>query len=152
MRASPERGFSLVEMVIAISLTGLVAVLLTLMGSRYMEGYLAAQSRASLASDAGLGLAHLRRDLRAADPLSLRANGDVLEFRREGADKPSRIECRDGEWRAGTQVWLDKVQACRFHVRPAQKGSPAIVTAWLSAGETGESVALLDQIDMPSRP
>lgn len=149
MRAGPEQGFTLVEMIIAISLTGLVAVLLTLMSSRHMEGYLAAQSRATLASDAGFALAHLQRDLRSAEPASVRAQEAILEFRHRGKDQVSRHECKGGEWRVDAIVLVEKVQACRFSVRPAQKGSQAIVTVWLSMGETGESVALLDQFAMP---
>lgn len=149
MRAGPEQGFTLVEMIIAISLTGLVAVLLTLMSSRHMEGYLAAQSRATLASDAGFALAHLQRDLRSADPASVRAEDAVLEFRQSGQDQVSRHECKGGEWRNDATVLVEKVKACRFSVRSPQKGSQAIVTVWLSMGETGESVALLDQFALP---
>jgi prepilin-type N-terminal cleavage/methylation domain-containing protein len=152
MPANRDMGFTLIEMVIAISLTGLVAVLMTLMSSRHIEGYLNAQRRAELASDAGFVLERLRRDLRDAQSGSIVTGDNFLEFRKSGADASTRFSCEERVLFSGNDRLLEQLQSCRFHFRPAKNGSQAIVTVSFSMGEKGESVALLDQFAISSSP
>ncbi len=70
-----SRGFTLVEMVIVIALTGVVAVLASTLVGNQMLGYVDTTRRAALVSKVDNALQHLARDLRHALPHSIRVSG-----------------------------------------------------------------------------
>ena len=74
----PVAGFTLIELVIVITLTAVVAVMVSSILSRPLEGLLASQRRAALVDAAALAGARLQRDIREAVPNSLRVSGDGL--------------------------------------------------------------------------
>lgn len=76
-RPAPEHagGFTLVELVIVIALTGVVAVLASTLVGQQMLGYVDMARRAALMAKADLAMQHLARDLRAAVPYSIRVTG-----------------------------------------------------------------------------
>lgn len=74
------QGFTLIEMVIVISILGMVGVLVSMMAGRQMEAYVAASRRAALVSLAGAAISHLERDIHAALPNSVRVSGTQLEL------------------------------------------------------------------------
>ncbi len=78
---SPVHGFTLIEMILVITLMGIVGVLISLMASNQMDGYMTSSRRAFLVSAAGAALVLLERDLHSALPNSVRVqSGSALEF------------------------------------------------------------------------
>lgn len=71
----PVAGFTLVELVIVITLTGVVAVLASVLVGNQMLGYVDTARRAGLMAKADLALQHIARDLRGAVPYSIRVSG-----------------------------------------------------------------------------
>ncbi|MDH4189350.1 MAG: type II secretion system GspH family protein [Betaproteobacteria bacterium] len=83
--ASPcraARGFTLIELVVVIVLTGILAGVVAMFLARPMQGYLDAVARAELTDLADGALRRVGRDLRLALPNSVRvdASGGFLEF------------------------------------------------------------------------
>ncbi len=79
---SSQRGFTLVEMIISIVITGIVVSMIALFGRNQISAYLDAGNRAELADAADTAVRRIARDLQGALPNSVRvsAGGDVLEF------------------------------------------------------------------------
>lgn len=79
--ADVASGFTLVELVIVIALTGVVAVLASTMVGDQMLGYVDTTRRAALVSKTDNALQHLARDLRLALPYSIRiSGGNAIEW------------------------------------------------------------------------
>jgi len=74
-RVVNHAGFTLVELVIAISLMGVVSVLVTTMVGNQMLGYVDTARRADLVARADMALQVMARDLRNAVPYSVRVSG-----------------------------------------------------------------------------
>jgi MSHA biogenesis protein MshO len=72
---SPNRGFTLVELIVTLVLFGTIAATLTLFFRPAFEIWMAARSRAVLADQAGNAVQRLLRDVRAAVPNSIRTPG-----------------------------------------------------------------------------
>ena len=70
-----SRGFTLVELIIVIALTGIVAVMASNMIGQQMQGYVDMSRRAALVAKADIAFQHIARDLRNAAPYSIRING-----------------------------------------------------------------------------
>ncbi|MCX8086957.1 MAG: type II secretion system GspH family protein [Rhodocyclaceae bacterium] len=68
------RGFTLVEMIVAITITGIVAVMVAVFLKSPVEGYVASARRAWLTDVADTALRRIARDVQAALPNSLRPN------------------------------------------------------------------------------
>ncbi|MAR91891.1 MAG: prepilin-type N-terminal cleavage/methylation domain-containing protein [Pseudomonadota bacterium] len=75
-----QRGFTLVELIIVITLLGVVGVLATTMVGNQMQGYVDTARRAALVAKADGALRQLARDLRNAVPFSVRTNGTAIEW------------------------------------------------------------------------
>ena len=73
-------GFTLVELVIVIALTGVVAVLASTLVGRQMEGYVDTSRRATLVAKADSALRQMARDFRNAVPYSIRISGNAIEW------------------------------------------------------------------------
>lgn len=80
MRQTPrsERGFTLIEAVLVIVLTGVVSTVVARFIVEPVRAYLDTTARARLVDQADLALRHIGRDLRVALPNSLRVNGAGL--------------------------------------------------------------------------
>lgn len=76
------RGFTLVEMIISIVITGIVVSMIALFGRNQIGAYIDAGNRAELADAADTAVRRIARDLQGALPNSVRvsAAGDLLEF------------------------------------------------------------------------
>lgn len=72
------RGFTLVESVLVIALTGVLAATVSLFIVQPVQAYMAASARAALVDQADLALRRIERDLRRALPNSTRVSGDGL--------------------------------------------------------------------------
>lgn len=79
MNRCPQ-GFTLIEMIMVITIMGIVAVLISLMAGKQMEAYVDTSRRAALVSLASATLSHLERDIRNALPNSVRVSGTSLEL------------------------------------------------------------------------
>ncbi len=75
-------GFTLVELVMVIALSGLVAVMIGTVMSRPMQGFVDQSRRAELVDLAATAVNRMARDVRLAVPNSVRINGGALELLR----------------------------------------------------------------------
>lgn len=78
--AAKTAGFTLVELIIVITLTGVVAILASTIVGNQMLGYVDTSRRAALVGRAEQALRFIARDLRNAVPYSVRTNGTTLEW------------------------------------------------------------------------
>lgn len=69
---SAERGFTLVELIMVIALAGIVAVMITTVMSRPLQGFADQSRRAELTDLAAMALNRMARDIRLAVPNSVR--------------------------------------------------------------------------------
>jgi MSHA biogenesis protein MshO len=74
-----ERGFTLIEAVMVIAITGVLAAVVAQFIVRPVQGYLGTVARAGLVDQADLALRRIGRDLRAALPNSVRVNASGTE-------------------------------------------------------------------------
>jgi len=75
-----ERGFTLVEMIIAIVITGILVAMVSMFGRRQIDSYLDIVNRAELSDAADTALRRIARDLQSALPNSVRPNADPAQF------------------------------------------------------------------------
>lgn len=75
-----NRGFTLLELIMVIVITGIIFGVVTVFIARPVKGYFDLNRRAELSDTADLALRRLTRDLRLALPNSVRVNGNYLEF------------------------------------------------------------------------
>lgn len=68
----PERGFTLVELIMVIALAGIVAVMIATVMTRPLQGFADQSRRAELTDLAAMALNRMARDIRLAVPNSLR--------------------------------------------------------------------------------
>ncbi|MFH1495574.1 MAG: type II secretion system protein, partial [Pseudomonadota bacterium] len=77
-----QRGFTLVEAVVAIVITGIVAAMVSMFIRVPIQQYMDAESRAAITDVADTALRRIGRDLRLALPNSVRVDptGKYIEF------------------------------------------------------------------------
>lgn len=82
LNRSASRGFTLIEAVVVIVITGIIAGIVAVFLKRPIEGYFDAVRRAELTDTADTALRRITRDLRLALPNSVRVDpsGKYLEF------------------------------------------------------------------------
>ena len=79
-RLGSEAGVTLVEMIVAIVVTGILVALASMFGRNQIEAYFDVTNRAALTDAADTALRRIARDLQAALPNSVRVSGDYIEF------------------------------------------------------------------------
>jgi MSHA biogenesis protein MshO len=79
---NPQRGVTLIELVMVIVVTGIIAAGVAVFIQRPVEGYIDAGRRATLTDEADTALRRITRDLRTALPNSVRVDpsGRFIEF------------------------------------------------------------------------
>jgi len=80
MNISHKRGVTLIELIVVIAITGIVAAAVALFIRRPVEGYVDAARRAALTDEADTALRRITRDLRLALPNSVRVSGKFVEY------------------------------------------------------------------------
>jgi MSHA biogenesis protein MshO len=75
----PSTGFSLVELIVVIVITGIIASVVGLFITGPIQGFIDTARRAELVDAAQLALTRMGRDLRGALPNSVRISGNALE-------------------------------------------------------------------------
>lgn len=75
-----ERGFSLVELIVVIVITGVIASAVGMFIAGPIQGFFDQARRGELVDSAQLALIRMGRDLRAALPNSVRISGTALEL------------------------------------------------------------------------
>lgn len=76
-----QRGFTLVELIVVIVLTGILASTVTIFFKPAVDAYFASQRRAALADMADTAVRRMAREIRAAVPNSVRDHGEqCIEF------------------------------------------------------------------------
>lgn len=93
---NPQRGFTLVELVMVIALAGAVAVMIASALSRPLEGFVAQSRRAELVDLAAGALNRMARDIRLAVPNSVRLNAganaiEMFNVLDAGRYRPNRL-------------------------------------------------------------
>ena len=78
--AHHRRGFTLVEAIIVIAITGVIAAVVAIFIRTPVQAYFDSAARAELADVADTALRRMARDLRLALPNSIRVNGQYLEL------------------------------------------------------------------------
>lgn len=79
-RTSAQRGFTLVEAVVVILISGIVFAVVAIFIQKPVEGYFDTTRRAALSDIADTAVRRITRDLRLALPNSVRVSGNYLEF------------------------------------------------------------------------
>jgi MSHA biogenesis protein MshO len=75
------RGFTLIEMIISIVITGIVVSMMAMFGRNQVNAYIDVSNRAELSDAADTALRRIARDLQSALPNSVRnASASLLEF------------------------------------------------------------------------
>ncbi|MDF2445401.1 MAG: prepilin-type N-terminal cleavage/methylation protein [Moraxellaceae bacterium] len=142
-----SRGFTLVEMVLVISLLGLIAALVMVLASRPLAGYAELQRRAELTHIAQSVMHTMARDIRSALPNSLRISGNALELIRASGAYRYRAQHSD---QAGSDI-LDFTQAdSSFQVLGAASlpaGSRLVI---LHTGQSGADAYAGDSVITPA--
>lgn len=75
-----DRGFTLVEMIVSIVITGIIVAIVAVFGRGQIEAYLDVSNRADLSDAADTALRRVGRDLQSALPNSVRQSGNFIEF------------------------------------------------------------------------
>ncbi len=75
-----ETGFTLVELVVVIAITSIIAAVVAVFIQAPVKGYFDAAQRAELTDTADTALRRMARDLRLALPNSVRVGGTSVEF------------------------------------------------------------------------
>ena len=75
LSTSTQRGFTLVELILVIALSGIVAVMIGTVMSRPLQGFVDQSRRAELTDLAATALNRMTRDIRLAVPNSLKMKG-----------------------------------------------------------------------------
>lgn len=119
-----QRGFTLVELVLVIALAGVVAVMISTVLSRPLQGFVDQSRRAELTDQAATALQRMARDIRGAVPNSVREEGvcsteygcstlELLRISDGGRYKPNQLQ-PDGPYfdppRLGDCTDMDKGQ------------------------------------------
>lgn len=78
--ARVSRGFTLIEMIVSIVITGIIVSLVAMFGRTQINSYIDASNRAQLSDDADTALRRVSRELQRALPNSVRQSGAFLEF------------------------------------------------------------------------
>jgi len=79
-RPSNSQGFTLMELLLVILITGIMAVITGAVITRPMQGYVALTQRAALVDQAEMALRRMQRDIRRALPNSIRVSGNAIEM------------------------------------------------------------------------
>jgi len=77
---SSSAGFTLIEAIMVIVITGVLAGIVAVFITKPVEGYVDSVRRAELTDAADVALRRLTRDVRLALPNSLRTSGNCIEF------------------------------------------------------------------------
>ena len=80
IRSKSMAGFTLVELIIVIVITGVVAAMITVFMKAPVDGYFSSIRRAALSEEADAALRFVARDLQAALPNSIACTGSGLQF------------------------------------------------------------------------
>lgn len=75
-----SNGFTLVELIVVITITGIVAVMISSLVGNQMSGYVQMQQRAQLVQMVDTALQKIALDIHNAVPNSVRVNGNYLEM------------------------------------------------------------------------
>ncbi|UCV27512.1 prepilin-type N-terminal cleavage/methylation domain-containing protein [Ferribacterium limneticum] len=78
--SADERGFTLVEVIVVIVISGIVLGLVGMFGWRQVDAYVDVSTRAELSDGADTALRRVARDLQSALPNSVRQSGNFLEY------------------------------------------------------------------------
>lgn len=134
-RHRPAAGFTLIEAVVAIVITGILLGIVAVFIANPVQGYVDSVRRAELTDAADVALRRMLRDIRLALPNSLRVttSGGVhyIEFIMTGAGRRYR-DAADGSSAGTFLTWTGAASCattpdnCQFDVLGAMPANPAV--------------------------
>lgn len=170
------RGFTLVELVITLVVIGIIAGVLAPFIFQAVNGFTDTRARAELVGKGRLALERLARDVRQADPGTVRVQANELRFTRVtvdlgapdtdlvvsylgGVPHKTYLECTPVTVQGvgDTIVWneggaqgrlLDGVTALSFEANPANARRPVVVAISLTLEEDGSSIDLHREVQV----
>lgn len=169
-------GFTLVELVVTMVLIAIIAAVLAPFIYQAVNGFVDTRARAELVGKGRLALERLARDLRQADPGTVRVQADELRFTRVtvdlsvpdtdlvvtykgGVPHKTYLECTPVAVRGvgDTIVWdeggvqgrlLDGVTDLSFDANPGNARRPEVVAITLTLVEDGSSIDLHREVQV----
>jgi len=114
--AASEGGFTLLELVLVISITAIVGGLITSFVKRPLEGYRDLELRTRLVDVAESSLQRMSRDVRGALPNSLRVSGDGRGLEVLHVADGSRYRDESGTGHTDATDWLDFAGDTQFNL------------------------------------
>jgi prepilin-type N-terminal cleavage/methylation domain-containing protein len=112
---SRSAGFTLAELVVAIVLMGIVALMVTSFSTGAMQSYLDAERRAELVDGTETAMRRLQRDVRLSLPNSVRVEGHTDNVPIATATFPSNWELSAGRAASVVHLFADQgVQPSRL--------------------------------------
>ena len=152
--ARRERGFTLVEMVVAITLLGILSMVMVPLLQLPLAAHLSATRRAELASELDVTVARLRADLAQALPNSVRVRQvgarhfiEYLEVRASGryraASAPGPQSCPATCAAPGANDVMEFAcaESCFTTLGPLEGGAPVAGGDWVVINPLGPGVA-----------
>ncbi len=156
-RRPPHRtaGFTLIEAIVAIIITGILAGIVTVFISKPIQGYLDSVRRAELTDQADLALRRITRDVRLALPNSLRVTsaGGVwyVEFIMTSAGGRYRDEA-DGSTGGTFLNYTESGGSSSFDVLGPMPANPAIANDFIVIYNLGPGNGPSDAYDCTATP
>ena len=148
-----QRGFTLVEMVVAITLIGILSMVMVPLLQQPMSAHLSAARRAALASELDVSVARLRADLAQALPNSVRVRQvgarhfvEYLEVRASGrlraAAAPGPQSCPATCMAPGANDVMEFAcnESCFTTLGPLEGGAPVAGSDWVVINPLGPGV------------
>jgi MSHA biogenesis protein MshO len=126
-----QSGFTLIEAIVVMVITGILAAIVAVFITKPVEGYADAVRRAELTDVADVALRRMSREVRMALPNSLRVSGNCVEFIMTSAGGRYR-EVGDGSTGGLALNWTSTVDCtttpnnCKFDVLGTMPSNPAI--------------------------
>lgn len=133
-----QRGFTLIEMIVVIVITGIIAGIVAIFIQAPVQGYIDSSRRAELTDIADTALRRMARDVRLAVPNSVRAEacpGPCFEFVLTKAGGRYRNDFTGNPLLPGDPLLFDGADT-KFDILHGPNGTPIVVGDFIATGSS----------------